>query len=173
MTTKYKNDYKSKIVFTNKAFQKILTFYMFECPVYDTSVRGKKLCDYGWNSSALLCTLVRSMKNIASKSFKDNYHACQNKNECLKYKESPEVNLFDEYCMFISNDRGKIHNLFKAIRNSLAHGSFNVYSYSHDKLKHRVYYFQNFNEYKKAEMYIREKTLLDWIKLIKNGPCRK
>ena len=88
-----------------------------------------------------------------------------NKNELVaNFKKSERITYPDEYCVFLKTDeKSVIKSLFSAIRNSFAHGSFNVKSYKGT----RIYYFSNYKDYEKARMVLYEETLLLWIKIIK------
>ena len=68
--------------------------------------------------------------------------------------------------MFLKTDeKTVIQSLFSAIRNALAHGSFNVKIYKGV----RVYFLSNYNKYLKAEIVLQENTLLKWIDIVKEG----
>lgn len=70
---------------------------------------------------------------------------------------------FPDTYVFLKNDEKKvISSLFSAIRNALAHGSFNVKRYE----KTRIYYFSNYKGYEKARIVLYEDTLLSWIDII-------
>ena len=45
-TQEYRIDYSVAIPMSNKNLQRIIKFYLFECPVKGKSVRGKKFEDY-------------------------------------------------------------------------------------------------------------------------------
>lgn len=107
------------------------------------------------------------MLNHATPSLRKNYHPCK-KDELEKwFKSIEDVSPPDEYCVFFAWDQDtRMQSLFSAIRNSLAHGSFNVKSYKGI----RIYFFANYKDYLKAQIVLQEKTLLAWIDLLRSGP---
>lgn len=151
---------------SQKNLLRIVDFYLFNCPVPGKSCRGKKFDEYGFSGSKSFGTLKNQMLNAATPSLKKNYYPCQ-KDELEKhYSEVESVVPPDEYCVFLmSEDRTVMASLFSAIRNAFAHGSYNVKTYNGVK----IYFFVNFNHYKKAQLVLQEKTLLAWINIIQSG----
>lgn len=151
---------------SNSNLQKIINFYVLECPVPETSARGKKFSELGFVGSPAFSRLKKELINAATQSLKEYYLPC-NKDELESTFE--KVNIVsppNEYCVFLKYDENTVmQSLFAAIRNALAHGSFNVKSY--DKV--RIYFLVNYHNYKKAQIVLQEKTLLSWIKLVKSG----
>ncbi len=143
-------------------YEKILQFYLFESPVEETSYRGKTFKDQGWKSQNLR-TLKKQMLKVASPELSNNYFPCQKAEleKCITGIQKPQ----EEYCIFL-NSIGAVTSVFKAIRNALAHGSFDVRNYDGEV----VYFFANYNKYYKAKIVLKEKTLLEWIKVFNKGP---
>lgn len=168
MTKKYKKTFDNNISLNNKNFQEIIRFYLFECPVDKISHRGLKFSQYGWKGSPAFGKLKKEMLSVASSgNLKNNYHPCKKDELAFKFQEINNVFPCDEYCVFLKqSEKTVMQSLYSAIRNAFAHGSFRVNTYENT----RMYYLQNYKRYKKAEIVLRESTLLNWIKIIKNGP---
>lgn len=163
---KYDRSYKSPKSLSNSNLQKIVQFYLIECPVEGKSFKGKTFQEYGYCGSLAFSKLKTKLLDAATKSLKSNYYPCK-KEELLSYFEKCET-IFspDEYCVFLKSDeKSVVRSMFSAIRNALAHGSFNVKSYN----KTRIYFFSNQKEYEKARIILHETTLLSWISIIKAG----
>lgn len=151
---------------SNPSLRKIVNFYLFNTPVPGVSARGKKFADYGFHGAKAFANLKTSMLKSASPSLKGNYIPCRKEELEENFKLMESVSPPDEYCVFLKRDeRTVMCSLFSAIRNAFAHGSFNVKSYNGV----RIYFFLNYNGYKKAQIVLRETTLLAWIGLIREG----
>ena len=161
MAKEYKKDYKNKIPNKEPSFQKILNFYLFECPVKGYSERGITFKELGWQKHKF-STLKANLLEGATPSLKKNYYPCKKDQLGDKFKIVESVKFADEYCVFLIHNDRKINSLFIAIRNAFAHGSFSVRSYN----KTKIYFFSNFNKYLKAEIILQERTLLNWIKVV-------
>lgn len=160
------------IPYNNKNFKKILEFYLFNCPVVikggKVSKRAKSFEDYKIVNQGLKTLLSLMKRDLADAN--NNYR-------CIKLTDDIERNrielerfskLNDEYYNFIvfkENDEiGKTRTIYYAIRNSLAHGSFSIKSTK----KENIYYFETSKDGKlKAQIRLKERTLLHWIDLIK------
>lgn len=162
---KYDQSYKFPTNLSNKNLQRIILFYLIECPVEGKSQRGKTFREYGYIGSPSFSSLKKNLFSLATPSLRSNYHPCKKEelNDCFKNCEG--ISYPDEYCCFLKTyENSVIRSMFSAIRNALAHGSFNVKSYKGK----RIYYFSNFKEYEKARIVLHEETLLSWIRIIKN-----
>lgn len=166
MVKQYKKTFDNKIVLSNTNFQKILEFYLFQCPVDGTSQRGVTFKTHGWYGSTQFAQLKKRMLVAASDIFSSYYFPCTKEQLKEYYKNVERAGPLDEYCVFLKNQENTIlQSLFSAIRNAFAHGSFRVCSYN----KTRVYFLANYNKYLKAEIVLREDTLLSWIDIVKSG----
>ena len=164
-STSYNKNYNNEIVLSNKALQKIIIFFLFQCPVKGVSFRGRSFDQYGFHGSSDFSKLKRALLNAADSSLHKNYYPCKKDEHPEKFKLTEDIDPPDEYCVFLkSSEHRVIESLFSAIRNAIAHGSFNVKEYK----RVRIYYFCNFKTYKKAEIVLRESTLLQWIKIIQS-----
>ena len=111
------------------------------------------------------------MKKISNIS-KNNWKVVKNSDDCANY-----TNLLTSAtkCYLFTNNKGRnVLSILYGIRNSFAHGSFNIKTINNRK----VYFLDACKEKKakidrKARIVLYEKTLLDWIKLIKDGDTDK
>lgn len=132
-------------------FQKIIQFYLFECPVIDK--KGKRVSSRGrsfkerrleGNGLTSLCAAMKRCSAATINTVNQLSVAPHGANEYLIVRER--------------SDMSNVNAYFYAIRNALAHGSFNV--------DNGVYEIENWhNGQLKAIGRIREKTLLRWIEL--------
>ena len=151
---------------TDRRLLRILDFYLFNCPVDGVSFRGKKFSDYGFKGNTAFSSLKKQLLKDASPSLSNNYKPCKKSELNNAYSSIEGVSPPDEYCVFLKNDERRVmHSLFAAIRNSFAHGSYNVKSYSGI----RIYFLINFKNYKKAQIVLQEDTLLRWIETVSSG----
>lgn len=161
---KYDSKFEQPLKLNNRNLQKIINFYLLECPVENTSFRGKTFSDYGYQGPADYSRLKKKLLKNATNSLKSNYFPSKKEELESNFKKVSKVCYPDEYCVFFKYDeRTIIRSLFSAIRNAIAHGSFNVRNYSGS----RIYFFMNFKDYEKARIVLYEDTLLNWIKVVK------
>ena len=164
--TQYYTDFDVPASLYRKNLQKILLFYLFNCPVEGKSHRGNTFKEYGFSGSPAFSRLKSAMLKNASNSLKANYSPCKKEDLDYAFKSIESVSPPDEYCVFLYNDeKTKMESLFSAIRNALAHGSFNCKSYNGTM----IYFFLNYDGYKKAQIVLHETTLLNWVSIIENG----
>lgn len=165
-TIKYDNKYILPKTLSDNKLQKIVQFYLFECPVEGKSFRGKTFEEYGYYGASSFSKLKKVLLNAGTASLKKNYYPCA-KNELEEsFTICEKINYPDEYCVFLKwDERSIIRSMFAAIRNAIAHGSFNVKKYNRSD---RIYFFSNYDGYEKARIVLYEETLLSWIKIIKN-----
>lgn len=170
-------DKGTKIPLNDANFQKIIDFYLFNCPCETekgskkkgtkahtkVSKRANTLRSHGWTGS-YLNTLLASMKHTASSHLE--YHTFGNKTDIKAEIDKIEKHstLSDKYFELIAmadrSDMNKTSAIFYYIRNAFAHGSFSVIK---DKSK-TIYYLEGAkNDAVKAQIRLREETLLKWI----------
>lgn len=160
---KYCTDFIEPSSISNKKLQRIIQFYLFECPVEGKSQRGKDFNQLGYNGSPSFSRLKKHLLEAATPSLKKNYMPSKKEELPSNFKKCEAITYPYEYCVFLKTDEKKvISSLFSAIRNALAHGSFNVKRYE----KTRIYYFSNYKGYEKARIVLYEDTLLSWIDII-------
>ena len=143
-------------------FKKIITYYLFESPIEDTSARGTLLSQYGWKGSSRLTMLLRLMQAVAEIDDSD-WIVCSRNEVKTNASRFPS----EQIHMVCNNDKGKAKSIIYAVRNAFAHGSFNV-----KKINNKtVYILENHNKGGlRAEITVTEDTLLNWIKLFKTNP---
>lgn len=161
------NKFKGKVVHT-KNFDLILDFYLFNCPCVRTikssgtdsrkipiSQRGFTLDKYGF-AKQKLNKLFKSMKKDLSGriySYKDE----------ISFQKSDLPNSTIEFVAYAKrSDMSNTATIFYMIRNALAHGSFRVE-------KNTYYFVSEKNNKTKAQMKLKETTLLKWMNEIQNG----
>lgn len=170
-------DKGTKIPIGDANFQKIIDFYLFNCPCETekgskkkgtkaytkVSKRANTLRSQGWTGS-YLNTLLASMKHITSGHLE--YHIFDNKTDIKAEvaKVEKHITLSDKYFELIAmadrSDMSKTSAIFYYIRNAFAHGSFSVIK---DETK-TIYYLESAkDDAVKAQIRLREETLLKWI----------
>lgn len=148
------------ITYTDE-FKKIITFFLFECPVKDVSHRGKTFQDIGWGGSSRFRMLKRLLKSCTTIE-EEKWISCHKSDVENQLKS---VNSF--LYIVCNDDKGEVPSIIYAIRNSFAHGSFEVKSIDGDN----IYFFENYYKGKlRAKMVIEENALLEWIRIIKTNP---
>ena len=172
-TTKVEKEEYSKTIIWSENFQKIVEFYLFECPVEEVSSRATTFAEKGWKGH-YFTTLKARMLNVASKDLKKRYYPCKKEELESRFTEMEKLKKGEEYCVFLKHDEKRVmESLYKAIRNAFAHGSFKA---GKDKGK-TIYYFSNFEGYCKAQIQLKESTLLEWIEVFNSDPeeqkCKK
>ena len=161
---KYDMSYDSPKSLANKNLQKIMQFYLLECPVEGKSHRGKTFHEYGYKGAPSFSKLKSELLKSATTSLRQNYYPCKKEDLQEIFKKCKKIGYPDEYCVFLKSDeKSVVRSMFSAIRNAFAHGSFNVKEYKGT----RIYYFSNYNDYEKARIILHEETLLSWIRVVK------
>lgn len=159
--------YDCKIIYSAN-FKKILDFYLFACLVPKVSQRGCSLEKYNWTNTAKLERKMKKLSNIS----KNNWKVVKNNDDFDNYKDLLASE--NKCCLFTNIKDRNVFSILYSIRNSFAHGSFNIKTINNRK----VYFLDACKEkkakiHRKARIVLYEKTLLDWIKLIKDGDTDK
>ena len=158
--------YNSDIPLRSRKFQRILEFYLFNCPVEGTSIRAKTFSEQGWVRGRFQ-TLKSQMLSCATQELKQRYKPCKSSELEKAFQEMEGYKDTDEFCIFLKHDEKRVmESLYAAIRNAFAHGSFII------KKKSRInmYLLTNYNEKLKAQIQLREDTLLSWIDVFYTDP---
>ncbi len=100
----YKKDFNNKFAISNPALQRILQFYLFECPVPGTSVRGKTFEEYGIKGSPAFSALKKKMLDASEGQLRENYKPCKKDELPIALNEVAFVVPPNEYCVFLSNE---------------------------------------------------------------------
>lgn len=165
-------DKGTKIPLDDANFQKIIDFYLFNCPVIyrqkkgnvisykPVSERSKTFMDQGW-VNYMIPTLLSEMKRASNKL---KYHILKKDDKpndildgYIKEDEHNEIVMFSK-----RDDMGDTYAIFYGIRNAFAHGSFSVIKCNEEM----IYFLQSKKEKGiKTIMKLNEKTLLKWIEL--------
>ena len=177
-------DKGTKIPLNDCNFQKIIDFYLFNCPCETesgsigkgtkkytkVSKRGTTLRAQGW-TKGFLNTLLAAMKKTVSGHLE--YHPFSEGTNIAIESDKIEISagLFDVYFEMIvfaeRSDMNKTSAIFYYIRNALAHGSFSAVSVGNRK----IYYLESSkNSTVKARIRLHEETLLKWIKDVSLSP---
>lgn len=173
MPKKFNKKTNNKIYQNKDNFLKIIVFFLFETPIDNASKRSKSFKYYGWIYGHRYRELKYNLVNYNQNS-KIHFYCENNSNRkdlIKKLKKYDNINTNDEFCIFYKVDSdSEIRSLFKILRNSLAHGEFVIRKYN----KENMYYFENYSKKNRinAQLYLKETTLLEWIKIIENGPTK-
>ena len=165
---------KHQIPIENLNFQKIIKFYLFECPV-----ETKQKVNVINNGKKTQRTLYRKVSH-RGKSFKERK---LKRGDFISLKaamirssyglilsasnEEPKSPNVDEYIVIKKNEDhvNIIEGYFYCLRNGFAHGSFDVNG--------NYYIFENSYEGKlKGIARLKENTLLEWIDLCSMSPTQ-
>lgn len=159
-------------------FQRVLDFFLFHCPSEIEKVNKKKgtktyskvsksaetLRMKGW-TGGYLNTLLASMKHTSSGQLEYQiFKADTSIAEKVKALEK-DIPLRDKHFEMIAyaerSDMNKTSAIFYYVRNAFAHGSFCVISVGGKK----IYYLESAKDTSvKAQIRLREETLLKWIR---------
>ena len=71
---KYYKKYDKSYPITDRNFQKIISFYLFECPTPGKSQRAKNFAELKWNGSSQFSNLKKRLLATATPSLKSNYY---------------------------------------------------------------------------------------------------
>ena len=149
--------------------QKLVQFYVWETPVPDTSVRGVSFSELGWRKGSFNTLHARMRKSSGFPN--DKWISTSAKQMKDRLRELNRLDSFDDSYEFaihvVKEGLNKTEALFYFIRNSFAHGGFKT-----SKCKGSIYYVleNRLDGQLKGRAVIREKTLLDWIPIVRKGP---
>lgn len=156
-----KDELNNKVPINDVNLNRIINFYLIESPVEGRSARGKTFYQQGWRGTKFSTLKKLMLKN--SSDLKENYYPSKKEELAENFKKCE--NLSKEYAVFLkTDDKTVIQSLYGAIRNAIAHGSFDVRKYKGKK----VYFFANYHKYLKAKIVLNEDTLLNWIDVFKS-----
>ncbi len=161
--------------FINKKYYSILDFYVVHSIISSLTYKSSSLRERGWGKKVFI---KHDLRNALFKKFKKEQIAIvktgiefRNKlNQLNMNKGFHKYN--DEYIVLWQHyNLNQIESIFYHIRNSLAHGRFQIYKRNNGI----VYCFESGikNNAKemlelKARIILKESTLLEWIEIIKN-----
>jgi len=151
-------------------YAKIIDFYLWSCPVEKTAYGAKTFKDLGWSGGHQFKALKKLL--LSSSDEKIPFVSVKKNNliETLnQYNQTTSCSLSE--VIIIVNPNQEMRALFRAIRNSLAHGSFKLRK--KNKTDDYYYYFfenrsSNNNEIC-ARIVLKSSTLCSWIKIVQSG----
>lgn len=168
----------TSIPFNSQNFQKIIDFFLFNCPseiekgnkkkgtkTYEkVSRRATTLRAQGWTGGSLN-TLLASMKHTASGHLEyrvfDTSRDIHYEVKMIENSVSLTDSNFEMIVISERTDMKKTSSIFYYIRNAFAHGSFSVIMDN----GRTIYYLESAkNSTIKARLRLREETLMKWIK---------
>lgn len=145
-------------------FQRIVRFFVINTPDKKTCARGKEISEYGYDEEdKLFRQLIGSITSLT----KGNLEIADIQSvDMLNFPPS----ILDEKICFKTNKEGKekkgkeVTDMFKHIRNSLAHGRFNIGKRS--SVPYLIMEDMTKTENCSARIVLKFKTLIDWIDLL-------
>ncbi len=170
---------RNKIIpLENGNFQKIIDFYLFNCPSEIKNVNEKKgtvtyekvsqkavtLREKEWKDGGIQ-SLLAAMKKTNSKHL--CYENCKKgqvleKQNMLENEKDKNDSFFEMIVFQTRGDMNDTSSIYYYIRNALAHGSFSVVEHNNKT----TYFFESAkNDTITARIRLREETLLNWIVL--------
>ena len=168
-------------IYTDPRFHKILFFYVINTPVIELSSRAIDLKEYGWNNPwnkkyylnrQLKGCSINSKLIYSAKTYNDMDVTLEK--AALKYS-FPSDYSFERIAIY-NNKKNQFISTFYHIRNSLAHGRFNIQIA--ETSDDWVFIFEDVVKNIKtgkcklsARMVLNLSTLLAWIQLIEGGQC--
>lgn len=164
-----------------KNFQKIVVFYLFNCPCEirtkekgktkyrKVSSRGTTFREQGWNNDNVN-KLFSAMKKASTAELPILHDFTEEDITFEAEKREKNIPLKDKNFEMVFFKKHNAMNLpssvFYYIRCALAHGSFSIV----DKNGVKTYYLESRKNGKvKARIRLREKTLLEWIDLFNSS----
>ncbi len=161
----------------NQNFIKIIDFYLFNCPVLiittkkdgaknfeQVSKRAISFEDRDWIGGNITTLYSEITRNITTECVSNDDSVEETR---LHIEEKTTLN--DPYFDMIVYKKdwriNKTKSVFYSIRNSLAHGAFSVI----DNSANPVYFFENEKNGIKAQIRLKESTLLKWIDLFNSS----
>ena len=168
-------DDKSDLVYTNN-FQRIINFYLFQCPNENVSSSGIDLKSYGWKNPwkndclRLYLYSIATLENDKTLFKAKNYEDVSKGIDQIKIKGKFYNTSANKVVFYTSQKYPDILTIIFYIRCAFAHGRFLIKTIDNEV----VYFFEAINPKKesvlKARLVLKEKTLIDWIDILKNGP---
>lgn len=151
-------------------FDKIVEFYLWACPVPGTAYNAKTFEDYNWKTSHEFKILRHQLLDVASPSIQFIGTLRRDLELTLKKHNQYNSRSFTEIIIIVG-DKPPVKDIFRNIRNALAHGSFRVNK--QQKVDDYFYFFESRNpdnNYKiAARIVLKASTLVKWIKIVEAG----
>ena len=164
-------DSLTKEILNSSEFQRIFFFFTIYTPCTDLSYRGKSLESYGWNNQSELKKILLKDKTIELYSAR-NYKSMKEELQKADLQDFPPKSISAEKICIYINRSNQLMSIFSHIRNSFAHGRFNITDFNGEQF----YIFEDVAEQKNphitkisARLILRTSTLLKWIQIIEGG----
>lgn len=157
----------------DKTFCKIVNFYLFHCPCEIRTSNGhfakvshqgvtfrEKGWVYGYVSTLTSCMKKGSSNRLVYNCLDTN---CNIEEKTRKIEETTFLSdkHFEMITILKHPNMNIPSSIFYYIRNAFAHGTFSVVTVQNNK----IYYFESAKNGKvKAQLRLRQETLLEWIK---------
>lgn len=155
------------IDFSDRNFQRIIDFYLLKSPAENLSARGRTLESYNWNNTY---DLKRKIGITSKHGFFTFAETLAEMDEALKDSNLGKrfwENLNERACLYTV--KNQLNALFYHIRNSFAHGRFDVVKSEADS----IFVMEDVNKKNvSARMVLKESTLLNWIDIIEHGESK-
>ena len=156
-------------------FFRILLFFVINTPCADVSYRSKDLEQYGWDKNVWkkshlknrllkVTELERGRTFIVADKIDEMKKICEiagTKNNFYQYWNNEKIVIYN-------SRKNEFLSVFHHIRNSLAHGRFEIYE---DKLGSITYVMEDGvrtkNKFEvRARMILKKQTLINWIDIL-------
>lgn len=158
-------------------YRNVLDFFVLHSPCKDLSVRSRSLNDfYHWSIPWSKPFWLNKQLKECAENYKILFSAAtyaQMEQELIKADLALNfpTNISKERICFYNNKKNQFMSVFYHLRNSLAHGRFNIMCLENSE---KVYILEDVSGREKerkvsARMIIKEKTLVNWMELIKGG----
>ena len=165
--------------FGDDDLKRIILFYVFNTPCEQLSSSSIPLQNYGWTktvwqNNALkdllfsVAELKRDETFVVAKNVYDMKDACQTAKLAGKFQNQRD---FERIAIYKPANYPEFMAVFYHIRNALAHGRLAMYKHGEDvifALEDGVKKGDKFQI--RSRMVLKKSTLLQWIKIIENGP---
>lgn len=170
-----------KAISEDKDFKKILTFYLINTPSVFSSCKSIPLEDYGWEQSVFsndkFIDFLLDAVNLDHSSYMSVNHLGKMKMACEKQflmDEFYKKRDLERIVVFTSKDNKNnntpVKSLFYHLRNSFAHGRFEIYKNGNKTTfvmedetpatgGHKV----------SARMILKKSTLIKWMEILQSG----
>ncbi len=164
-------------IYEDIRFQKIVRFFVINTPVLGLSARTIDLKTYGWtkpwNKKYYLNRQLKELSTNPQLMFSTkNYEDMEITLEKAGLLNDFPSNLSTEVIVIYNNKNNQFISTFSHIRNSLAHGRFNINCDSEDWIFVFEDGIRRKNRFKlSARIVLKLDTLLAWVKLIEGGEC--
>lgn len=167
----------TKELISSEDYNKIYMFFVINSPVDGMSSRGKSFSDYGWKTPWRKPFCLRRQFNSLSNNKELIYSAQKydNMDEALEkadLKDFPPRDIEKERVCIYNGKKTQYLSLFYHIRNSLAHGRFNIENdtFIMEDVAPRRKGMSEGSRKCSARMILKTGTLIKWIELIEGGP---